>query len=507
MVIRLGKLAKRQQKHMRQAKEKNIGVNAVLNIVNSGFLLLFPLITYPYVLRIIGTGGIGRVSYCASFINYFSLIAMLGVPVYGVARGARYRHDKTKFNNFVNEVFTINLCSTIAAYILLFFLLASGKFQVYEKLLVLQSLSMIFITLSRDWVHTIYENFSFITIRNILTYTVSAVFIFSFVRGAEDYYQYALATVITNGMIFAANVFCLAKYVKTKIVFRADTAKHIKPLLLMFSNALAISIYVNFDITMLGLLKGDATVGLYAAAVKVYITIKSMLSAFYAVAIPRLSFYMGENKLEAYKKLYTDLCGYLSLLLIPAAVGLVCLSKEIITVIGGGEFAGAAGALRILSVSLVFAVYGGLITSVLNVSLGRERDNLSATILGAAINCVLNLIFIPVLSQNGAAVTTLISEFFVAAFCLARVPDKYKYIDFRCIGKAMKNAAAGSLGIVALTVIVKHFIPGRIPRIGLIFTGSIFLYTAVLLVLRDEYLSGCIAMVTKQLKRQGCERK
>ncbi len=488
---------------MQRIKEKNIGINAVLSIVNSGLSILFPLITYPYVLRTIGTGGIGRVSYCASLINYFSLIAMLGVPVYGVSKGAKNRNDRIKFNNFVNEVFTINLCSTIVAYVLLFFLLMSGRFQDYERLLVLQSMSMIFTTLSMDWIHTVYENFLFVAVRNIAIYIVSAVLLFLFVKKAEDFYWYASITVITNVMICAANWFCLFRYIKPKIVFRVDIVKHLKPLLLMFSNALAISIYVNFDITMLGLLKGDTTVGLYAAAVKVYITIKSMLSAVYAVAIPRLSFYISENKSAAYRKLYTDLCGYLSILLVPVAVGMICLSREIIMVIGGVEFAEAASALRILSVSLVFAVYGGLVTSVMNISLSRERDNLFATILGASINCILNLVFILLLSQNGAAITTLISEIFVMLFCLIRIPDKHKYIDFVRIGKAMQNAAAGSLGIAAITVIVKHFIPGIIPRIGLIFTGSLFVYTAVLMIFKDECLFNCIAVVKKQLQKQG----
>lgn len=140
---------------------------------------------------------------------------------------------------------------------------------------------------------------------------------------------------------------------------------------------------------------------------------------------------------------------------------------------------------------------------MMNISLSRERDNLFATILGASINCILNLVFILLLSQNGAAITTLISEIFVMLFCLIRIPDKHKYIDFVRIGKAMQNAAAGSLGIAAITVIVKHFIPGIIPRIGLIFTGSLFVYTAVLMIFKDECLFNCIAVVKKQLQKQG----
>lgn len=479
-------------------RKSNMGMNAILNVINSGLSILFPLITYPYVLRVLGTGGIGRVSYCASFINYFSLIAMLGIPVYGVCEGAKRKNNKTEFNRFVNEIFTINLCSMLLAYTLLcFFLVFSQQLHGYGKLMALQSISIIFVTLSVDWLNTIYEDFAFITLRNIVTHIISIILLFVFVKRPEDYYWYAWITVVSNGITCIINICYIRRYAKPALTFKPDFLTHFRPLILMFSNAVAISVYVNFDTTMLGWLKGDDVVGVYTIAVKIYITVKSMLSAVCAVAVPRLASYISEKEDEKFKNLYSDLWGCLSLLVIPAGTGLICIAREAVIIIGGREFIGAVRALQILSVSLVFAVYGGLVTSVLNITLRREKDNLQATLFSAVLNCGLNFVFIPLMNQNGAALTTLISEIFVLVFCLIKLPQKQKYINFETAGKSVFEACAGSVMIVAFTALVKYFTTGTLLRVGLIFTGSIIIYIIVLMILKNKYVLNCMSYIKK----------
>ena len=92
-------------------KRKSIGINAILNIVKSGLSVVFPLITYPYTLRVLGTVNIGKVSYSQSIISYFSLIAMLGISTYGTREGAKKKRNPAEFENFVTQVFSINIFS------------------------------------------------------------------------------------------------------------------------------------------------------------------------------------------------------------------------------------------------------------------------------------------------------------------------------------------------------------------------------------------------------------
>ena len=170
---------------------------------------------------------------------------------------------------------------------------------------------------------------------------------------------------------------------------------------------------MNFDTTMLGWIKGDADVGLYSIAVKIYTIIKGILVAIYAVSLPRLAGYVGQNAFIEYKQIFSRICNYLSLILIPTSVGILCLSNEIMLFMGGRDYIAASFSLQILSVALIFAIYGGLITAVLNITIGKEKENLIATFWGAIINFSLNLFFIPLWGINGAALTTLISELFV----------------------------------------------------------------------------------------------
>lgn len=482
-------------------KKKNMGINAILNVIKSGLSVLFPLITYPYALRVIGIEGIGKVTYGNSILSYFSLLAALGISTYAVREGAKKKHDKNELNEFVNEVFTINICTTIITYILLVIVLISvGKLADYRKLILLQSASIILTTVGMDWINTIYEDFFLITVRSIITHIISMILLFIFVRSPQDYYIYAFLSVLTNGIVCISNIFYVRKYVKPRITFHPNFKKHMKPLLLMFSNTLAISIYVNFDTTMLGWLKGDYAVGLYAVAVKIYTIIKQMMQAIYVVAIPRLASYIGKKDEEQYKNVYTKLWEYLSLILIPSGIGLMCVSQEVIIFMGGKQFVQASLALQILSMSLIFAIYGGLVTAVLNITLGREKDNLIATVWSAVINCGLNFVFIPLLSQNGAAITTLISEMFVFIFCLIRIPNKRRYMDYSLVKRSIRDSLLGGVGIIACTIIVKNLITNIYIRSGVIIISSVVIYTGIVLILKNPSAMAGLDVCRKRIK-------
>jgi O-antigen/teichoic acid export membrane protein len=266
-----------------------------------------------------------------------------------------------------------------------------------------------------------------------------------------------------------------------------ELRKHIQPLFVLFANTIAISIYVNLDITMLGWFKGDYEVGVYSVAVKVYSIIKSMLAAIYAVAIPRLAAYIGSKNEDGYRTTNTNLWCYLSIILIPSSVGLICLSSDIMRFMGGADFANHGLVLQILGVALVFAIFGGLVTACLNVTLGREKDNLLATIIAALLNCELNLFMIPMFAQNGAAITTLIAEAFVLIFCTARVPSISTYLDKKEVIKEILHSLIGSIAIVIIASSLKMIIGNYVARIACIIVASVVIYFVVLLFLKDRY--------------------
>lgn len=358
-----------------------------MNAFKSALGILFPLITYPYAFRILHTEGIGKVNYATSIISYFTLIAGLGISTYATREGAKLRDNKKKLQKFCSQMFSFNLITTAFSYIILFlFIIFFKPFANYKTLLIILSLNIAFTTLGVEWINTIFEDYLYITLRSIASYIVTLILLFVWVRTADDYPQYAFLTVLTNGIICFSNLFYCRRYVHIHLTLHLHLKKHLKPILTFFANTVATTIYVSSDTTMLGFMAGDHFVGLYSLAVKVYNVIKSMLAAMYSVAIPRLSYYVGQNDLKSVKSIYTSIIAKLTVVLLPAGVGLAAVSREVVLVMGGSEYLDSVLTLQILAISLIGAVFGGSITYCLNIPLGKEKINAQATTLSALIN-------------------------------------------------------------------------------------------------------------------------
>lgn len=481
--------------------KKKIGTNAILNVIKTGLSVLFPLITYPYAIRVLSPAGIGKVAYGSSIINYFALLAMLGISTYATREGAKRRDNRQGFNDFANEVFTINVIATVIAYALLFLALIFVRpWHDYRKLMLIQSASILLTTLGIDWVNNVFEDFLYITIRSILSHIVNIALLFILVRTADDYYMYALLTVLTNGFTCVLNWFYCRRYVHIRLVRRINLKDHFGPIIVLFANAIAVSIYVNLDVTMLGWMIGDYIVGLYEVSVKVYSIIKRLLAAIYTVSLPRLAYCLGNKDYSEYKKINTGLWRYLSILLIPCSVGLIAIAPEIMLFMGGSEMLEATLSLQILSGALIFAIFGGLTSMCINVTIGREKDVLVATIIGAAVNVGLNAVLIPLWKQNAAALTTMIAELVVFIVCFLRVPDKKRYVDFKMVGNSITHGVIASIPIIATSVLTSHLMEEGLLRAVVVVIGSVLAYGAVLTILKDDIFRNLINTVGKKLK-------
>lgn len=468
-------------------KKKSLALNAALNAFKSALSIIFPLITYPYAFRILHANGIGKVNYTSSIISYFSLLAALGISTYAVREGAKLRDDSIKFYHFCNQVFSINIITTAVSYCLLFIAIAFlSPLESYRELLILLSLTIVFATFSIEWINVIFEDFLFITVRSIAINLISIFLLFILVKDEDDYLLYALLNVITSGCVCVSNWFFCKKYINLKFTFKLNIGKHIRPILTFFINNVATSIYVNADTTMLGYFIGDYSVGLYALAVKVYNVIKSMLSAMYTVVVPRISYHVGRGEDDEVKQIFTSVFSSLIILLLPAAVGLASISNEIVFLMGGIEYVKAALTLQILSIALIGAIVGGAITYCLNIPLGREKITAKATVLSAIINFVFNLVLIPMFKQDGAALTTAISEFFVPIYCIFSFKDLNKFLDIKKVLNDLKYALIGSIMIVIVALTVDGFVENIFLRLIAIVIFSIALYVLELLLVKHS---------------------
>ena len=164
-------------------KNKSLGINAFLNGLRSVLNLLFPLITFPYISRVLSVQGIGIYNFSNTYINYFILIAGLGIATYAVREGAKYHNQKKKIEKFASQVFSINIFATIIAYLLLFLSLVIFKnLNNYVTCILIFSLQILFTTLGTEWIYTIYEDYAYITIRSIAFKILSTAISISFIR-------------------------------------------------------------------------------------------------------------------------------------------------------------------------------------------------------------------------------------------------------------------------------------------------------------------------------------
>lgn len=408
------------------------------------------------------------------------MLAGLGIAQYGVREGARYRQDPKRFRQFASEAFSVTFLSTLCSYVLLFGLVfLVPRFAEYRKLILILSLTIGLTTIGIEWVNTVYEDFRQITIRSVITQVLVIAGLVLFVRNEEDYIVYAWLLVLSGGAAYVLNWFYNRRYVHIRLVFSRAILRHIKPMAVFAANAATITIYVNADMTMMGWICGDYFTGLYAVSVKIYQLVKQLLAAAYTVSIPQLSESWAAGDRETFRELLTDISSMTMLFLVPAMTGMFVFAKDIIRVISGASYEAAARSLQILAIALFFAIGSGIVVNCIQVPAGKEKVSLQATVLAACINVGLNLVLLPRLQQNGAALTTLIAEAFVLVFCVKSLSGIREYLDVHRLGKELKIVIPETILIIALSGLLHGTGLGSFPilllGIGISLAGLLIL--------------------------------
>ena len=477
-------------------KNKFIGVNALLNAIKTIFSIIFPLITFPYISRVLGVENIGIYNFSTSVVSYFTLLAGLGINTYAIREGARYRNNKKDISEFCSEVFSVNLISTLISYgilaVCLFFL---PSLHDDALIIMILSVSICFTKLGCEWVFNIYEEFGYITIRTILFQILSVILMFVFVKNKHSLIQYALITVLATSGANIINIFARKKFCDIRFCFGRKLEKHLLPILILFANSIAMTIYINSDVTILGLISGNYYVGLYSVATKVYTMLKSLLGALIVVSIPRLSSYLGADNKKQYVETSSIILNALITIAVPAMVGTFALSDEIVLILSGREYIAASMALKILSVALVFSIFSWFYTSCVLVVNKQDRSVLKATTLAAVVNIVLNVILIPYFNQNAAALTTALAEF-VSAFVCYLYGRKYFHTNFQ--KNDIISVLMGSLLILLICYLVRLCISNLCVSIAVSVVISMLVYGVVLVLFRNNSLKYILDFVKRK---------
>lgn len=393
-------------------KKKSLGLNALLNSLQSLLNLIFPLITFPYVSRVLSVDGVGKYNFSYSFISYFLLLASLGINTYAVREGAKLRNNRKEISKFASKIFTINLVSMLFSYILLLiFLIVFSNLHEYLTAILIFSVQIFFTTIGTEWIYIIFEEYGYISIRNIIFKIISVILLYIFVRHSNDYLRYVAITVFASTGSYILNFFHARKYCDLKIDTHFKWKNYLWPILTIFASNVAIQIYVSSDTVLLGLLKNNYVVGIYSTSAKIYQMVAQMLMAMLVVTIPRLAMLMGEKRYEEYNSVLKRLINMLFLIILPGITGLFMMSKEIILIIASNKYIEAVIPLRILC----FAILGSGLSTVFNqcalIPAKRERKTLISSATSALVNIIFNLVLIPLWAEKGTALITVLSEF------------------------------------------------------------------------------------------------
>lgn len=426
---------------------KSLGINSVIYLTKTVVGLVLPIITYPYITRRLQIETIGKVNFSLSIVNYFSLIAGLGIYTFAVRSGSKIRDNANAIKKFSSEVFTINILTTIIAYILfVFMLIFSKKCYEYRNILLVISISIPLTTLGVDWIFTIYEEYFYITIRTIFVQVLSLIFLLIYVRNDDDIYWYAIYTVFANVGSNVFNFFRSRQYVKLYLCFDKRMLRYLKPILLLFASAIATQLYLNSDITILGYMTSDKDVGLYNSAVKVYNVMKSALLSFGTVGMPRLAYQLSKNTRDEYDSTFTEIFNIIVFLAIPCSFGLAIISNDIMIIFAGRNYYESGLYLRVLSFACPFSVLGSFLASGCLVLFGKENKILFASIVGAVLNIILNIFLIPKYGPIVAAMTTFVSEIVTVIIHIQSIKCVYEIKNVLVSG--LKSLLSGILMLI-----------------------------------------------------------
>ena len=425
-------------------KHTGLKTNFIYNIVYHIFAIILPLITAPYIARVLGAANVGIFSKTQAWAHYFLLFAMLGVNNYGNRAIARVRDDREKRSITFWEIYSFQ-CFMAVICIALY--LCFCAFFVSENQLVcfMQGFYVMAGFFDINWCCFGMEKFKLTTIRSSLVKIISAICVFVFVKSRSDLWLYTL--IIALGHLLSALAIWpfVLKHVDMIRPTIQGIKKHIKPNLLLFWPVIAVSIYNIMDRIMLGWMSVDEEVGFYAYAERIVTIPTSLILALDNVVMPRMSnLFAKEGKSEHIQYLMDNVMMFAMLMAGAMAFGMAGVSDVFAPWFYGDAFERCGYFILLLSPVIIFKGWAGALRTQYIIPTGRDKIYVLSLTTGAIVNVILNALLIPKLNGVGAIIGTLAAEFavcFIQFYCCRKNIHLKKYmingISFCIIGLIM----------------------------------------------------------------------
>lgn len=371
---------------------------------------IFPLITYPYVSRVLGVTNIGICNFVDSIINYYVLFSMLGINTLGIREIASCQGNISKMSNTFMNLILLNLVFVlISGTALLISIEFIPQFAEHKRLMYIGTSKLLASFMLINWFYKGIENFKYITVRSLIVRMLYVISIFMLVKKEEDYLIFFSLTIITEFVNALIN--CI--YVKSIIRFdfhKLNPFKYLKPNLTLGIYYILTTMYTTFNVVYLGFVTNTTEVGYYTTATKLHHIIISLFTAFTGVMLPRMSGLISSGENEEFNRKIGLSYSMLVYFSFPFVVWGICMAPNIICLISGAGYENATLPLIII-MPLVFIIgFEQIMVIQVLMPLKMDRAILINSIIGAVIGILLNLILVRKYGCVGSAIVWLVSE-------------------------------------------------------------------------------------------------
>ncbi|SEK73269.1 Membrane protein involved in the export of O-antigen and teichoic acid [Streptococcus equinus] len=459
--------------------------NFLYNSAYQLLILLIPLITTPYLSRVLGANGVGTYSYYYSVSNYFVIFILLGLNNYGNRTIAKVRDCPEQLSKTFWQIYLMQfILGTVVNFLYLFYVFFLSSNRIISFTMWLYVLSGMF---DINWFFFGIEKFKLTVTRNTIIKLLTTVLIFILVKKSSDVILYCL--ILTGGM-FLSQIVVWPYLFKEVSVVKPDFSSilvHLKPNIFLFFTVIAVSVYKIMDKIMLGSMTSTVQVGYFESAEKLINVPIALIVSLGTVMLPKIS-NMIVNKTEGLEEILYKSILFAMFLSSSLCFGLMGVSKEFVPLFFGDGFETCIYLLLILLPSCLFLAFANVIRTQYLLPHQMDKVYVISAFLGAIFNMVVNLILIPRIASLGAATATLGSELVVCIYQCSKVRGKVPILKF------VKSSIPFVVSGVVMYIFLFNLSLSSSLFLTLIFKiiiGVVLYFTVLYLLLRMFYVNEC----------------
>lgn len=412
-----------------QRKKESLAVNFIYNMIYQISLVVLPLITSPYLSRVIGPEGLGNYSYSYSVAYYFYLVGMLGVNNYGNRSIAAIRDDKEKVDFTFSRIYFFQLIvSGIATIAYLVYCIAICRTN--TSLALAQVFYVLSAMISVNWFFFGLEEFRITVIRKTAIKIITSVFIFIFIKSAE---QLVLYTLIIAGAELLGELylwFYIPKYVHIKRVGLKDIFSGWKEISILFIPIIATSIYRYMDKIMVGQLDSMSAVGQFDYAEKIIMICLGCMTALGTVMLPKMANLIAKHEDKKVHEYLSNSMQFAMYMGFAIAFGLGAVGNRLALVYFGSNYGLCGMTMSYLAITVLPIAWANVLRTQYLIPSAKDKEYLLSVIVGAVLNFCINLVLIPRMGLRGAIIATIVAEFSVAVIQTIQVRKELDISDF-----------------------------------------------------------------------------